>query len=239
MRPDRQHAAMFPDTRWTQLAAATLNGSDAGRAALSELCETYWEPVRRFIVSRGWPRDEAEDLAQSFFLFAMERGVLRQADPDRGRFRSFLLGVLNHFLLAERDRRRAQKRGGGRVAGPLDDALAVGDGSEPPERVFDREWALAAMRAALQRVAAECIARRGEAGFQVIGRFLGAAGDGREASYEACARELGTTPGALRTDVFHWRGKLREALRAEVRRTVTAPHELDEELGYLRNLLAG
>ncbi|MEZ5302570.1 MAG: ECF-type sigma factor [Verrucomicrobiales bacterium] len=229
---------MFPDTQWTQLAAATLHGSDAGRAALSALCQTYWEPVRRFILSRGWARDEAEDLAQSFFLFAMERGVLRQADPDRGRFRTFLLAVLNNFLLSERERRRAQKRGGGQVAEPLDEALAVGDGSEPPELVFDREWALAAMRAALDRVAAECVARRGEAGFRVIGRFLGAAGDGREVSYEAGARELGTTPGALKTDVFHWRQKLREALRAEVRRTVAAPHEIDEELGYLRNLLA-
>lgn len=231
---------VFPDTQWTQLAAATLNGSETGREALSVLYRNYWSPVRRYVLSRGWQASEADDLTQSFFLFAMERGVLGKAERGRGKFRTFLLAVLNHYLLDERDRRRAQKRGGGVEVVPFEDEFES-PGYEEDEHVlvFDRQWAIEVMGAAMKRVVVECKERRGEKGSEVIGRFFGVGGDGDGGSYAEAARELGTTVGALRTDVCLWRGKLREALRAEVLRTVAAPHEVDGELTYLRSLLVG
>jgi RNA polymerase sigma-70 factor (ECF subfamily) len=104
---------MFPATQWTELARATLHGDAAGRAALESLCRAYWEPVRRAILAKGWERDDAEDLAQGFFLDFMERGVLNRADRERGKFRTFLQVVLDHWLVDEWRRRHAERRGAG------------------------------------------------------------------------------------------------------------------------------
>jgi DNA-directed RNA polymerase specialized sigma24 family protein len=224
---------MFPNTQWTELAQATLHGDEAGRAALDAMCRSYWEPVRKYILQRGWPPHEAPDLAQSFFLFFMEKGMLHRAERERGRFRGFLQGVLNNFLLSERDRRRAQKRGSGQETVELDENTLATDSAA--EREFDRQWALAIMQAALQRVAAECTAKRGEGAFEVLAVFIG--GKGEFIPQEQAAERLGMAVGAFRSEVFTWRQKLREQLRAEVRRTVSAPHEVEEEMNYLWQLL--
>ena len=224
---------MFPNTQWTELAHATLHGDEAGRAALESLCRNYWEPARQFILQRGWPPDEAPDLAQSFFLFFMEKGMLHRAEREKGRFRSFLQGVLNNFLLTERDRRRAQKRGSGQDHAELEDDTA--STAATAEREFDRQWALAIMQSALQKVSAECLAKRGEGVFEVISVFIG--GKGEFIPQEQAAQKLGMPVGTFRAEVHAWRQKLREFLRAEVRRTVSAPHEVDDEMNYLWQLL--
>ena len=144
-------AGMFPATQWTELARATLHGDVAGRAALESLCRAYWEPVRRAILAKGWERDDAEDLAQGFFLDFMERGVLNRADRERGKFRTFLQGVLNHWLIDELRRRQAARRGGGLEAVSLEE---LGEGMEPEMEggqveVFDVAWAEAVMQVAL------------------------------------------------------------------------------------------
>jgi RNA polymerase sigma-70 factor (ECF subfamily) len=224
---------MFPNTRWTELAQATLNGEEAGRAALDALCRSYWEPVRQFALQRGWRQDEVPDLTQSFFLYLMETGVLRQAEREKGRFRSFLQGVLNNFLLNERQRRRTQKRGGGLEQVELTDDSAATEAAAGLE--FDRHWARTLVAAALGRVAAECTAKHGEEFYHVIAVFIG--GSGELVPQEQAAEKLGMSAGRFRTEVFTWRQKFRESLRVEVRRTVSAPHEVDEEVRYLWQLL--
>ncbi len=224
---------MFPNTEWTQLAEATLHGDEAGRAALEGLCRTYWEPVRRFVIQRGWPQDEAPDLVQSFFLYLMDKGLLQRAEREKGRFRSFLQGILNNFLLCERDRRMTLKRGSGLGHAELLEDTATTDSLAGLE--FDRQWALAIMQVALNRVSAECRARRGEEALEVISIFIG--GPGEALSQESAAARLAMPVAAFRSEIHLWRQKLREYLRAEVRRTVGAPHEVEDEMNYLRQLL--
>jgi len=230
--------AMFPATQWTDLARATLHGDAAGRTALESLCRTYWEPVRQAIVVKGWSRDEAPDLAQSFFLYLMEQSVLNRADREKGKFRSFLQGVLGHWLIDEHRRRHTAKRGSGQIPAALDEVpeAAHPAGEGPAEREFDRQWARAVMQAALGRLRMEIAGKRGDECFSVMGVFLGAGGESM--SYEEASARIGLSLAAFKTEVLTWRRRLREHLRAEVRRTVTAPHEIDEEMEYLRSLLA-
>jgi RNA polymerase sigma-70 factor (ECF subfamily) len=224
---------MFPNTQWTELARATLSGESAGRAAMDALCRSYWEPVHQFVLMRGWSPHEAPDLTQSFFLYLMEKGVLHHAEREKGRFRSFLQGVLNNFLLNERQRRLTQKRGGGMEPEELDENLAATASAAGNE--FDRQWARTIVHAALQHVAAECTARRGEEFYDVISAFIG--GGGEPIPREEAAAKLGMNAGRFRTEIFTWRRKFRDCLRVEVRRTVSAPHEVDDEVRYLWQLL--
>lgn len=234
-------AGMFPATQWTELARATLHGDAAGRAALESLCRAYWEPVRRAILAKGWERDEAEDLAQEFFLDFMERGVLNRADRERGKFRTFLQVVLDHWLVDEWRRRHAERRGGGvdalswEALRDMEQLEMMADDEEVEE--FDLAWAEAVMKAALARVMGELAGRHGDERAGVMGAFLGAGGE--VVSYEEGGRRLGLTLAAFKSEVLKWRRRLRECLRAEVRRTVGAPHEIDEEMEYLRRLLEG
>jgi DNA-directed RNA polymerase specialized sigma24 family protein len=224
---------MFPNTQWTELARASLHGDEAGRSALEALCRNYWEPVRQFVLQKGWAQDEAADLTQSFFLWLMEKGTLHRAEREKGKFRSFLQGVLNNFLLTERDRRRAQKRGSGQEHTELEDDSASSDSGA--ELAFDRRWALAVMQSALQKTQAECSAKRGAEFYDVIAVFIG--GEGEFMPQEQAAEKAGMSSVTFRTEIHTWRQKVREHLRAEVRRTVAAPHEVDDEMNYLWQLL--
>jgi RNA polymerase sigma-70 factor (ECF subfamily) len=224
---------MFPNTQWTELARATLSGDQRGRAAMEELCRNYWEPVRQYVLQRGWPPHEAPDLTQGFFLFLLEKGVLHQAEREKGRFRSFLQGVLNNFLLAERQRRQTQKRGGGMDREELEEHTAATEAAAGLE--FDRQWARTVVRGALQRVTAECVAKRGRPFYDGIAVFIG--GPGELVPQDEAAAKLGLGLGQFRTEIFTWRQKFRDSLRAEVRQTVDAPHEVDDEMRYLWQLL--
>jgi DNA-directed RNA polymerase specialized sigma24 family protein len=224
---------MFPETQWTELARATLSGESPGRAAMDAMCRSYWEPVRQFILFKGWPPADAPDLAQSFFLYLMERGVLRNAEREKGRFRSFLQGVLNNFLLTERQRRLTQKRGGGHEPEQLGEDIPATE--EAAGLAFDRHWAQTVVNAALQRVSADCTAKKGEEFFNAIAVFIG--GKGELIPQEQAAEKLGLNIATFRTEIFNWRQKFREHLRTEVRRTVSAPHEVDDEMRYLWQLL--
>jgi len=224
---------MFPNTQWTELAHATLSGEESGRAAMDAMCRSYWEPVRQYVLQRGWQPQEAPDLTQAFFLYLMEKGVLRQAEREKGRFRSFLQGVLNNFLLNERQRRLTKKRGAGMEQEELTEDSATSEDQAGHE--FDRQWAKTIVEAALQRVAAECTAKRGEGFYEVIAVFIG--GQGELTPQDEAAAKAGMNVGRFRTEIFAWRQKFREHLRAEVRRTVSAPHEVDDEVRYLWQLL--
>ena len=227
----------FPLTEWTEISRATLHGDPAGRAALEALYLRYRQPVLAFIRHRGAVEQEVEDVAQSFFLHVMETSVLHRADRTQGTFRTFLLTVLKRFLVDRQRSAAAAKRGGGVLPQPLEDAaeLAAPQGLEA--QAFDREWAVSVMQAALDRVAAEVDAAHGVETWEVLKHFLttGAA----QPTGRTAAEMLEVNENSLKKRIHLWRRRLGECVRIEVRRTVSAPHEVEEEISYLRRLLTG
>src|SRR5215472_6592671 len=152
----------FPTTRWTLVLSAGDPTRRESRGALVSLCENYWYPLYVYVRRRGYPADEAEDLTQDFFLRILEGRYLDRADPEKGRFRSFLLTSLKFYLADQGDRNRAQKRGGGKVL-----PFTVSSGEEryqrepahheTPERIFERRWALSLLDRVVGRLRNEFI----------------------------------------------------------------------------------
>ncbi len=208
------------------------------REALAELCRTYWFPLYSFVRRRGHGPEDAADLVQEFFARLLENHQFQVADPLRGRFRSFLLAALNHFLANEWRRNTAQKRGGGRVALSLD--LAAGEsryGREPahnltPEKIYERRWAMTVLDAAMADLRAD-YERGGKLGlFEKLAPMLGGPG---ELPLRCVGAELGMSEDAVKVALHRLRRRCREHLRAQVAQTVRDPREIDEEL---RELLA-
>jgi DNA-directed RNA polymerase specialized sigma24 family protein len=230
----------FPTTHWSLLARATINGETEARSALEQLCHRYWSPLKSFIRSRGYEEAEAEDLTQDFLLHLLERSALRKPDPLRGRFRSFLLGALSNFLSHERERRLAQKRGG--TAPHLGvETLEQGEHAHQlslPEQdvaAFDRAWALAVLRAALAVLGDEYgKAGKGEL-FVTLRAFL--PGAQLTPSYEDAAAHAGVTVAAFNSEIHRLRHRFRDCVCAEVTATVSAPHEIEQELAHLYHVL--
>jgi RNA polymerase sigma factor (sigma-70 family) len=235
-------AAGFAATRWTLvLSAAKGSFTPRATAALAELCRAYWYPLYAFLRRRGHDTHEAEDLTQEFFARLLARDFLAGVDPQKGKFRSFLLAAMKHFLANEWDRSQAQKRGGGQVVLSFD-SLAAGSryGLEPahdltPERLFERQWALAVLERVLERLQAEAIAEEKQPLFEQLKIYLAA---GRESiRYAQSAAELGMTEGAVKVAVHRLRRRYRELLREEIAQTVASPEEIDEEIRYLLSCL--
>jgi len=228
----------FPTTRWTLLAEATLHGDPEGRAGLARLCDKYRRPVVLFLASRGLTLDEADDAAQDFFLKLLESRIWKRADRNRGRFRTFLLAVLNNFLRhSARDGRRL-KRGGGVTPislETLEDHDVALDSPAEDAGVFDREWAQTLVADAMTDLELEYAGRGKGAEFALLRRYL--PGPESPPRYEEAAAELGLSLTALKAAVHRLRQRFREMLRSSVARTVSAPHEVDEELRYLAMLL--
>jgi RNA polymerase sigma factor (sigma-70 family) len=223
----------FPTTRWSSVAAATLHGDAAGREALENLCRRYYPPVRGFIAWRRTGDGDCEDLTQQFFLYFVEKGLTHRADRVRGKFRTFLLSVLRRFL-SHHDRALATEKRGGEVEHvELDGEEPALSGEEVSQ--FDREWARALMQTAILRVATEIEEARGAATLEVLRLFFG--GAGHQPTYEEAAARLGLSVTAMKQDVLRWRRRLGEIIRLEVGRTVSAPHEVPEEMAYLQHVL--
>ena len=234
-------AARFATTHWSVVLAAGRTSSPDSRRALTTLCETYWYPSYAYVRRRGYAREEAQDLTQEFFLGLLEKDVLRAADPERGRFRSFLLGSLKNFLANEWRDARAKKRGGGRVPLSLDfrsaeDQYALEPGHElTPEKIYERRWALTLLERSLSKLREE-FTRAGKSDlFDQLKVFLG--GEGQRVSYKEIAEKLAMTEGAVKVSVHRLRRRCRELLRAEIAQTVAGPEEVDEELRHLFSAL--
>lgn len=238
--------SLFASTRWSVVYQAGDSGAASRDAlsALSELCQIYWRPVYLFLRRQGIAQHDAEDLTQSFFAELIESRTYARADQMKGRFRSFLLGTLKHFLADARDHERAQKRGGGSVPMQLDVA-AISEAETQTGRarnwsadgVFEREWAASLLRQALDRLAQEyAIAGKG-ALFEALKVHL-AAGAAAAVPYEEMARRLGRAAATLRSDVARLRARYRAILREEVSGTVIDPCDVDEELRHLRQAMA-
>jgi RNA polymerase sigma factor (sigma-70 family) len=226
----------FQTTSWSLILAAASNPADA-REALATLCETYWNPVYAFIRRNGLDPDKAQDLTQEFFARLIEKNYLEDADSRRGRFRSFLLTSVKHFLANEWDRERALKRGGGRTPVSFDAAEAeqwyipAAADEVTPETLFERRWAVSLLERVMSRLRAEYVAASKEKQFASMEIFLDQ--DSKEASYEEVAMRLEVSPGALRMSALRMRQRYRALLRAEIAETVAAPEEIDEEIKFL------
>ena len=231
----------FLTTQWG-LITASAQGSAEARAALEGLYRAYCHPVYTFIRRRGYSRPDAQDLTQDFFIHLLEKGMLGRADPERGRFRSFLLGALDHFLAHAAERARAKKRAGACQWVFLDDEAAetryqlAAPESMTADKLFDARWAAALIEAALARLRAELdSAGKGRLLDVLQGLLLG----GADRSYQQAADALGLSLGALKTAVHRLRNRYRALLREEVARTVTRPGDVEEELRCLQEALWG
>lgn len=212
------------------------------RAALSELCENYYNPVLGFLRREGRTEEEARELTQEFFARVLAGSGFAGADQERGRFRSYVLGALKHFLAEVRQKAHRQKRGGGMTPESLDAGVenSEGESSElqvadaravSPEASFDREWALEVMKRALAAVEAEMKAKARSEQFEVLKPWL--AGDGSTMSQAEAARRLKMTESAVKVSVHRLRKRFGECVRAEIAQTLRDPAQADEELAHL------
>ena len=232
----------FPDTSWGLVLAAGARREGRARDAFAALCRHYWMPIYASLRRQGFATNDAEDLTQGFFLHLIDGGAVARADPERGRFRSFLLGALCRFLANDRDRENARKRGGDRVFISFDTAAVEAqfpqddEGALSLQLQFDRRWARTLVSNALTTLGAEHEAS-GEADlFVALQPCLGTGGE--SPSYGELAARLSRNEGAIKTAVHRLRRRFREVLRREVANTVAAPDEIDDELSYLRDVLA-
>jgi RNA polymerase sigma-70 factor (ECF subfamily) len=224
---------MFPETRWTLIAAATLNGEGGGRAALEVLCRSYWPAVVAFLMGRGFSPHDAEDLAQDFFAALTESRLWQRADQSRGRFRTFLLGALMRVVGHHQRHQQALKRGGGVVPLDLDQLPELAAPEVEEQLLFDRAWAEQILENALTELESEWPQ---PAEFLVLQRFLPVGDD--PPAYEAASRELDCGVGAFKSRVLRFRMRFRELIEAQVARTVATPHDMTDELRYLERILA-
>jgi RNA polymerase sigma-70 factor (ECF subfamily) len=235
----------FASTRWTVVrqAADSQTASQHALSALSELCQIYWRPVYVFLRRQGIPEHDAQDLTQGFFAELIDSRAYTHADPMKGRFRSFLLGTLKHFVAHVRDYERAQKRGGGNIPVQLDE-VALSEAETYASRckdwsadgIFDREWAASVARQALDRLAQEYELVGKAALFEAVKSRL-TAGDAAAIPYEELANRLGRTAAHLRVEVTRLRARYRAILREEISGTVVNSSDVDEELRYLRQAM--
>ena len=218
-----------------------MNAGDASapesRAALEKLCDLYWTPLYAYVLRRVQSVSEAQDLTQAFFLAFLEKNYAATANPDRGRFRSFLLTAFKHFLSKEWEKARAQKRGGGQAILSLDfstadSALKIDPASKlTPEQIYDQQWAITLLNRVLSQLQDEYQADHSAEKFAELRQFL--IGDHAGTTYSASAEQLGMNEPALRKAVSRLRARYRTILRQEISETVSAPSEIDEEI---RNL---
>ena len=236
-------APRFPTTHWSRVAVAGDPADPEARAALEGLCRDYWYPLYAFARRRGLGVDDAADLVQSFLADLIARRDLAAADPNRGRFRSFLLAACAHYLANRRDHDRAAKRGGGRAPVSIDRMEAEGRyGREPfheltAERLFARRWALDLLERALKRLEADAAG----AGQATLFTHLRPAltGGGGSGPHAALAEDLGMTEGAVKMAALRLRRRYRDLLRAEIARTVADPSDVDDEVRDLFAALTG
>lgn len=238
--PPQLQATPFLTTRWTRVCAAQSD-SDEGRKALADLCDAYYEPVVTFLRFELREEDKAKDTAHAFFARMLEGGAIATADRERGRFRSYLLGAVKHFLAHERERARSVKRGGGADLVSIDEASstvhAIPDPRQPSaDAAYDRQWALTVLAHAMTRLREECVAQRKAALFDQLKPWLtGDAGHGDQA---ALAAACGMGVSALKMTIQRLRQRFREHLLEEITSTLDDPAQAREEMRSLMAALA-
>ena len=233
----------FSTTRWTMVQRAGGEGAEA-EAALSDLCEAYWMPVYRFLKREGRNEDDSRELAQAFFAKLLATGKIDGVDPNKVRFRSYLLGALKHFLAQKRRDDGRQKRGGDVEIHSLESGgsetspgLQVADPKAAVSDVsFDRQWALAVMERALEVVRNEMVAANRERQYEELKPWL--VGDTSQLSQGDAAEALSLKPGAVKVAIHRLRQRYGAAVRHEIAQTVSDSSDVAEELRYLIEVLS-
>jgi RNA polymerase sigma factor (sigma-70 family) len=231
----------FMTTHWSLVLAASDGEDSRGRESLARLCQVYWYPLYAFVRRHGHGSHDAQDLTQEFFVRLLEKDYLGDVDRSKGKFRSFLLASLKHFLSKEWARAKTLKRGGGRALISLD-ALSAEDAyrREPedhatPEKLFERRWALTLLDQVLTRLSREYESAGKQALFEQLQGCL--TGDSRLLPYSELADKLDMTEGAVKVVVHRLRQRYRGALREEIAQTVASPAEIDDEIRHLFSAL--
>ena len=234
----------FAPTRWTLVLRARGESPEAQKA-LSELCEDYYQPVFRFLRRGCRDDDTARELTQEFFARLLSRHQLDSVEPGRGRFRSFLLGVVKHFLSDLRDYDRAAKRGGGQAPIPISLGTAGGTTTEvqipdptgpPPDSAFDQDWAATLVDRAVQVLASESVSSGKHEQFTALKPWL--LGEVPALSQAEAAQQLGISEGAVKVAIHRLRKRFRELVKTEIGQTVGDPAQVQDELRYLIEVLS-
>jgi DNA-directed RNA polymerase specialized sigma24 family protein len=243
----RNGPAQFATTRWSLILSPTISGAAySARDALAQLCQIYWRPIFAFICQRGYPVPDAQDLTQDFFMMILEGKLLESVDPNRGRFRCFLLKSLKNFLIDDNIKRHRQKRGGGlgfisweewMAEAPSQLVISAGTlESCPAETLFDLRWAASVAEQALRRLREECESRGHRRAFETLSNYLTAART--EISYERLSNVLDMPKIVVRRLLYEFRARYRALLREEVAETVEDGADVDEEIRYLCSVLS-
>jgi RNA polymerase sigma-70 factor (ECF subfamily) len=226
-------AARFGTTQWSLV----LRAGQGAEGALLKLCEIYWPPLYAYIRRRGYAVHEAQDLTQAFFAHVLEDHALGTVAPAKGRFRSFLLVSLKHFLDNEWHKAHTLKRGGKQVfiswdqLKPEDRDLLGPSDQMTPEKIFNRRWALLLLERAMNRLRDECVAARKGDLFEKLKDYL--TGDEAGKPYQQIAAELRMTEGAVKVAVHRLRRRFGEVVRAQILPTVDSPEEISDEIRQL------
>jgi len=234
-------AASFALTHWSVVLAAGRSHSTHARAALEKLCRTYWPPIYAFVRRQGHSSHDAQDLTQEFFARLLEKNSLASVERSKGRFRSFLLASLKHFLANEWDKARAQKRGGGQILIPIDAKAAESTcgfelaDSLTAEKIFERRWALALLEQVMSRLRADYAGTGKAMQFERLKATL--TGERSSIPYAEIGAALGQSEGAVKVAVHRLRQRYRELLREEIAQTVSRPDEVQEEIRALFSAL--
>ncbi len=232
----------FITTQWTAIVAAGADETSVSSVALEELCRSYWFPLYSHVRRKGHSEDEAKDLTQEFFAVLLEKNYVGQANRDKGKFRSFLLASLNHFLCNEWDKKKALKRGGDRTFLSLDDDSAeerfqLTHSSElSPEEEFDKSWAIAVLEHAMIGLEKELLAAGKEETFAQLKPFLST--KPAKGEYEQLAPKIGMTANAIGVAVKRLRERYRSLIRAEIANTLTDTGSVEDEMSHLFLTLA-
>ena len=231
---DLPHSMQFSTTHWSLVLAAGRRGTLESDSALERLCKSYWPPLYAYVRRRVFDVHEAQDLTQAFFERLLDRDFLLAANPERGRFRAFLLTAFKHFLSREWEKSKAQKRGGGRLRISFDfvaqDAMQPVD-QQTPDKIFERQWAITLLGRVMQQLQRDM--ERGGKGrqFELLKHVL--SGENSEVTLAAVAAELGQTETATRMAASRMRQQYRELLREEISQTLLSPEDVDDEIRSL------
>ncbi|MGC3959421.1 MAG: sigma-70 family RNA polymerase sigma factor [Verrucomicrobiota bacterium] len=238
-----RHSPAFVTTHWSVVLTAAQS-SDTARAhdALAKLCQIYWHPLYAYVRRRGYSPEDAQDLTQGFFAHLLARNAVATVSPDKGRFRSFLLASLNHFLADEWDKARAQKRAAAQTISFDSDRAEAWLRDQPaqnftPEQAFERRWAITLLEQVYRQLEEEH-RQQGKAELFAVLR-LTLAGPGEAAPYAELAAQLGLSEAAVKVTVHRLRQRYRTLLRATIAETVNTPAEVEDELRHLIKILAG
>lgn len=235
-------AGSFATTHWSMVVAAARIDTTSASDALARLCRLYWYPLYAYVRRRGYPAEDAQDLTQEFFARLVEKNWVADADKAKGRFRTFLLSAMNHFLADEWDKARAQKRGGAIAFVALDGETAerryvqepIDDNT--PERSYEKRWALTVLDEVLNQLRAEYEHDGKQEWFAALHPCL--VGERTAHPYAELARALGVSEGTVKSAAHRMRRRYRQLLRHEIGNTLESADAIDDELRYLFGVLS-